>query len=189
MIALLEEYLQAERDFKQVLVEMMMLGYGKTQSFNSDGGGRSENPDPTPTGEGNPLHHRWQWRWEKSRPRDRVELVRDARTDLEAWRIRCVYTPEAFDETAWIIEDGEGYDAEEVARRFNTTPSRIRSLRIRNGRDIDTGEKLQADAPAPRVQDLVERGLAARQIAMLTGTKRSTAQDAINRHRKLGQAA
>ena len=183
---LAREYVVAAREFRQILAEMELVSYGKTQAFNSSGGGRSENPDPTPTGESWPMHLRWRAEWAKTKPSNRPDLVRDARTELEAWRLRCVTLPDdEYDEAAWIIEDGEGLTPEHVARRHNTTPSRIRSLRIRAGRDPETGHKLAASGAPPRVQDLVERGLGARQIAMLTGVARSTAQDAINRHRKL----
>ena len=187
---LAREYAQAAREFRQILAEMEMLGYGKTQAFNTSGGGRSENPDPTPTGESWPMHLRWRAEWAKTKPAARPDLVRDARTELEAWKLRCVtFTDDEFDETAWIIEDGAGHKPEDVARRYNTTPTRIRRLRVKHGRDSETGEQAVAQisesaSRETRVVMLTQRGLSSREVAAQVGLHKTQVLRILARHRQ-----
>lgn len=182
MIALLEEYIAAEREFRQILAEMELISYGRTQSFNTSGGGKGENDDPMPTGESWPMHQQWRSLWMRCKPRDRPELVRDARTDLEAWRIRCVIVNDTdYGETDLILDQGKGRSVEDVARTFNTTPTRVRRLRLRANRDSEFG--MPADLPEKgaripgaeeRVANLAAQGCTLRQITMQTGVPKDT---------------
>jgi hypothetical protein len=170
-----------EREMRQVLAELALLLNGKTQTFYATGG-KSENPDPRPQGESKPPHEYWAQRWAACPDHGTVLAAREA---LNAWKRRVVTSEgDGTNENQWLLEDGEGYTADEVARRFNTTPSRVRSLRLADDREMEFGKKIHGNRVVPRVQDLVEQGMGARAIAMLTGMKRSTAQDAVNKHRK-----
>lgn len=170
-----------ERAMRRVLCEMTLIQYGSTSSWGRSSGD-SEGPG-RPSGESKPMAVEWAERWELLPTDDTLVM---ARAELDAWRRSVPADVDAPDwqEDEWILTDGENYEAEQVARRFNTTPSRVRSLRVRNGREMDFGLRIDGSRPSPKLDDLVERGLGARQISMLTGVKRSTAQDAINRHRK-----
>lgn len=176
-LELVGEYMLAEREFRQILTEMQLLGYGKTQSFNALAKG--ENPDPSPSGESWPMHLQWEHRWRESKPADRPDLVRDARTDLDSWKVGGLgHGVDDFDETAWIIADGEGYAPEEVARRYNTTPTRIRRLRLKNDRDAEMGLPYAPvkDDSSERVLYLHSKGCTLRQIEMQTGVSKSRVQ-------------
>jgi hypothetical protein len=168
-----------ESEMRQILAELEMLGHGSVTAWNASGGGQADSRPPS--GESNPPHIEYAERFERDRS---WETVEEARACLREWKRRAAPARETdTSEDDWIIEDGEGYAADEVARRFNTTPARVRLLRSRNGREMEMGLPTSGRA-APKLRDLVEQGLTARQIEMLTGTARSTAQDAINRHRK-----
>jgi len=169
-----------EQEMAQLLAEMALLQHGSTTSWNPSGTGKAESRPPS--GDSWPLAEKWLDAWERDPTHDTLS---HARAEFDAWKKR--QAPAVDNDTCeddWILEDGEGYAAEQVARKFNTTPSRVRALRVRNEREMQFGQRIRGARPAPRLHELVERGLAARQISMLTGVKRSTAQDAINRHRK-----
>lgn len=171
-----------EQAMRNVIVQMTLIQYGSTQSWGrSSGDGDSPG---RPSGESAPLAVVWAGKWEADPTEDTLVM---ARAELDAWKRsvpRDDDTPD-WQEDEWVLADGENYSAEQVARRFNTTPSRVRSLRVRNGREMEFGLRIDGSRPAPKLTELVERGLGARQISMLTGVKRATAQDAINRHRKV----
>lgn len=167
------------QEMRKVLAELELLSHGKATSWNASGTGKADSRPPS--GEGFPPHVEFRLQFEAD---PSWVVVEEARAVLKAWRVR--QAPASGDDSSeddWILDDGEGFTAEEVAKRFNTTPSRVRLVRTRKDRDMEMGLSTNG-RPAPKLRDLVEQGLTARQIEMLTGTARSTAQDAINRHRK-----
>jgi hypothetical protein len=164
----------------QVLAEMALLSYGSTTSWNASGGGDSPG---MPSGDGHPLTEQWLDRWERD-PTD--QTVQAARADLD--RVRRRQAPASTDgstEEHWIIDDGEGFQVEQVARKFNTTPTRVRKLRMAHGRDTEMGlpkefARVQAATP-DRIRNLADRGCTERQIAFQVGVSKSTVRRALGR--------
>lgn len=165
-----------EREIRQVLAEMTLIQHGRTQALNATGG-RSDNPDPRPQGETQPMHEEWAARWARD-PSERT--VEAARAELNAWRVRQVPADgDGTGEDDWILKDGEGFEAGAVARQFNTTPTRVRKLRLANERESEFGLKtrfaVRAEPDArERVLNLAAQGCTLRQIEMQTGRPRET---------------
>lgn len=165
-----------ESEMRAVILAMRMLGGGRTQAFDSSGG-KSENPDPRPSGESWTMADHWQAEWANRPIEDTLDA---ARAELQAWKKRQAPADDVdYDEDGWVLRDGEGFSAEQVARKFNRTPTMVRRLRLKNGRETEFG--LPVNLPQERVPDARERvqnltaqGCTLRQIEMQTGVKRET---------------
>jgi hypothetical protein len=166
-----------ESAMRQLLAEMTLLQYGRTQAFAASSGDTER--DPRPAGEACPLAEKWLHEWQRSPCEDTLLM---ARAELDAWK-RSVPRDEdhEWDEDEWILRDGEGFGAEQVARKFNRTPTMIRRLRVKNDRESEFGlstrfpqaKERVPDAEA-RVANLAAQGCTLRQIEMQTGVKRET---------------
>lgn len=175
--------MSVEREFRQVLAEMELLSHGKTQSFNATA--RGENDNPVPYGEATPPHEGFAVDWQRCETdQDRQATLGEAKEFLESWKGRNrAQGDHEWDESAWILADGEGFDASEVAKRFNTTPSRVRKIRIAADRDSEYG---LSTVPAEldketRVLNLASKGCTVRQIALQTGVPKSTVDRLLRR--------
>jgi hypothetical protein len=128
-----------DREFRQVLLELELLSHGKAMSWNPTS--RGESDDPRPFGESRPAHEEYAELFRQARTEEDCHAVLvDAREYLEQWRGRNrAQEVQEWDEERWIIEDGEGFEAVEVARRFNTNVGRVRKLRLKEGRDGEFG--------------------------------------------------
>jgi hypothetical protein len=164
-------------EMRAVILAMRMLGGGKTQSFDSSGG-KAENPDPRPSGEPSPMADHWVRAWRERPTEDTLEA---ARAELRAWKVR--QAPAEGDGTSeddWIIRDGEGFSADQVARKFNRTPSMVRRLRLKNGREsefgLPTDGSKAVDNSRDRVLNLASQGCTLRQIEFQTGVSKSKVQ-------------
>jgi hypothetical protein len=176
-----------DREIRQVCAELELLSHGKTVSYNSSG--RGESDAVVPQGEASPPHLEYKARWTDA-PDDhhRQRVLDEARQYLRAWKKR--EEPAEGDgstEDDWIVRDGEGYEAEQVARKFNTTVSRVRKLRMADDRDTEFGlptrfAPRQAATPE-RIQNLADQGCTERQIAFQAGVSKTTVR------RALGKAA
>lgn len=173
-----------ESEMRSVLVRMTLLQYGKTQSFNSSGG-KSENPDPRPQGESWTLADHWSGEW-VNRPTS--ETVDAARAELNAWLRRA--SPAETDGTAfedWVIEDGENYAVAQVAGKFGIPESRVRRIRLKNGRETEFGllidHTAEKDRSVERVAYLSGRGCSWREIAAQTGLHKTQVQRILARQR------
>jgi len=104
--------------------------------------------------------------------------VRAHATLIAATRRRLVAsTVETADElAARIVEDGEGWDADEVATAMRCTPTFVRRARLGHGRDPEDGRQPSGD-PMAVACELRRRGRSLRAIAALTGVPRSTLHD------------
>lgn len=159
-----------EHAMRQVLAEMTLLQYGRTQAFASSSGDTER--DPRPAGESHPLAEKWLAEWLRDPTEDTLLM---ARAELDAWK-RSVPRDEddsGWDEEAWMLSEGEGYTAEEVSKRFRVTVTYVRRLRVKNDRDAEFGKDVQALVPSAsketRVVLLTERGLSSRQVADQVG--------------------
>lgn len=167
-----------ESEMRQVILAMRMLGGGRTQAFDSSGG-KSENPDPRPSGEPSPLADHWVAEWARD-PSERT--LEAARAELQAWKRRPEPADDVdYDEDAWILKDGEGFSVEQVARKFNRTPTMIRRLRLKNDRESEFGLPTNLPRGRERVPDARERvanltaqGCTLKQIQLQTGVPRET---------------
>jgi hypothetical protein len=167
-----------EHDFRQVLAEMSLLQYGKTQAFDASGG-KSENPDPRPSGEAWPLADKWAERWAENPTSD---TLAGARAELQSWKVRQTPVVDTWDESDAILKEGQGHAADVVARRFQRTTTYVRKLRLSEGRESEFGlpienEPTRAETKAidrERVANLAQRGCTLRQIKMQTGVPTET---------------
>lgn len=167
-----------EREMRQVLAEMSLLQYGKTQAFNASGG-KSENPDPRPSGEAWPLADKWAERWADD---PTSATLADARAELQSWKVRTAPVTDVWNERDAILNEGQGFAADVVARRFQRTVTYVRKLRLKDDRESEYGlpidsQPTRAETKAQdrqRVENLASRGCTLRQIKMQTGVPTET---------------
>jgi hypothetical protein len=175
---------------RAVLTELMLLMHGSTTSWNPTTRGTRDR-DPRPTGDSYPVAENYRDQYAQA-PGDiaRRRVLNEARAELERWRGHGTqrHAGETRDEQeARILKEGQGFDPQTVAIRFDTNAGRIRKLRVTSGYLPETGEPLPGIqtkvASADKVRELAEQGCTLRQIKILTGVSKSTA------HRILGRAA
>lgn len=169
------------REARQVLAELELISHGKTAALNSSGAG--ENPNVLPFGESRPPHEYWRGRFnDASTDYELADLVRQARDELAAWRVRQAPVTDTWDESDAILKEGQGHAADVVARRFQRTTTYVRKLRLSEGRESEFGlpienEPTRAETKAidrERVTNLASRGCTLRQIKMQTGVPTET---------------
>jgi hypothetical protein len=173
------------REARQVLAELELISHGKCASYNSSGAG--ESTAVLPQGESRPPHEYWRHRFQAASERELPGLVREARGELEAIRVRQEPASDTWDEKAAILEDGEGFEASVVARRFQRSVTYVMKLRRDHEREAEFGLPTQFARPKEdgrdRVLNLASQGCTLRQIAMQTGLHKTQVQ------RMLKQAA
>lgn len=166
-----------EGEMKAVLVSMTLLQYGRVQAFAGSSGDTER--DPRPAGESHPLAEKWLAEWHRDPTEDTLAM---ARAELDAWK-RSVPRDEdhEWDEDEWILKDGEGFSAEQVARKFNRTPTMVRRLRVKNDRESEFGlstrfpqDKERVPDAEARVANLAAQGCTLKQINLQTGVPRET---------------
>jgi hypothetical protein len=85
---------------------------------------------------------------------------------------------DTWDEKAAILEDGEGFAADVVARRFQRSVTYVMKLRRDSDREAEFGLPTQFARPKEdgrdRVLNLASQGCTLRQIEMQTGKPRET---------------
>jgi hypothetical protein len=176
------------REFRRLMSQLVLLGDGAVMAFDRDsvkGGEKSTQPSGVFVRHERdmPLVIQFQRRWAICRTDDaRWKLVGEFQELYALWTVR--RKPAETDGTSeedWIIKDGEGFEAAEVARRFNTTPSRVRRVRSKADRDMEWGKPLDglirsANRPEKRERALAlaERGCTVRQIAAQVDSSKST---------------
>jgi DNA invertase Pin-like site-specific DNA recombinase len=167
---------------RQLLAELELLSHGSTTAWNPTGG--TGDDVVVPFGESDPPHLRLRARYlAQTADAGRARVVEEMRVTLRGHRgvsvDRSVVVGESREaEDARILQTGEDFSAEEVARRFNCTPTRVRRLRLADGRDVERGRR---SAPAAPVADaagqalrMKANGMSERQIALVLGQHRTT---------------
>lgn len=170
---------------RQILAELELISHGSTQSWNS-AGGHGESTAVLPYGESNPPHVYLRELYVaqttdpgRARVVTRITLaLREARGQIDRSH---VVGETREHEDARMIKQGEGFTPEEVANRFNCTPSRVRRARLAAGRSQDTGKAIHTatDADDGRIEALrmKDQGMSVRQIAMVLSQPKSTVYD------------
>lgn len=174
-----------------LLADLELLSHGSTASWNPAGGPGNERA-ALPFGESDPPHLSLRVKYLEAttdeRRRQVVKMMHEAIREFRGFgvdRSRVVgETTEQQD--ARICREGEGFSAQEVARRFNCTPTRVRRVRLADGRDVDLGRKpasAEAEAnaetgdPAAEAARMRANGMTVRQIAFALGVPKSTVSD------------
>lgn len=164
-----------ERAMRQVIAEMTLLSYGSTTSWSSSGGG--DGPE-RPSGDSHPLAEHWAAEWDRDPSQDTVDRARAELADVK----RRSAPADGGDSTLedWVVEDGEGYAVEQVARKFGLAENRVRRIRIKADRESEFGLPTRfaqhRDTSRERVIWLGSKGCTLRQIEMQTGVSKSKAQ-------------
>lgn len=173
-----------EGEMRQILIEMTLVQYGRTQAFGKSSRGER---DLRPGGEAHPLAEHWQFEWERDPSSDTIAL---ARADLEAWRKSALIETDDSTLEDWVIEDGEGYAVAQVAGKFGIAEARVRRMRLKRDRETEFGLPLlfashrESEAEKHvRIRNLAGQGCTERQIAFQVGVGKSTVR------RALGKAA
>lgn len=165
-----------EQEMRRLLARMTLIQYGSTTAWSSSGHGVPDSRPPT--GETKPLAAVWAERWEHDPSQGTLEA---ASRELDAWLKRSA--PADTDDSTledWIVDDGEGYAVEQVARKFGVAEARVRRIRMKAERESEFGLPTRfaqhKDKSRERVLWLASKGCTLRQIEMQTGVSKSKAQ-------------
>lgn len=182
-----------DREFRQLLLELMLVSSGTTASYNG-AGGRGEKANPRPPGEKLPPHDYWARQYDLQETDDgRRAVIKSAREDLE--RLAGQYQRNTQGETPaqWrerLLTETEGWPPIDIERSaWRTSEKVVRRMRAEDGRWPETGYKIEADHQQPeqsladRVREYDSAGFSERQIAMLVSAPKSKVR------RLLGRAA
>jgi hypothetical protein len=176
---------ETPRHVRQLLAELELIAHGSCQAWNS-AGGHGESTTVLPFGELHPPHITLRILYiEQHTDAGRSSVVKAMEDELEAVRGHVdrshVVGESREDEDKRIVKQGEGFNADEVALRFNCTPTRVRRARLAAGRS-------PRDGTAPRASVEVEdgqtealrmkaQGMSVRAIAMVLVLPKSTIHD------------
>ena len=163
--------MSVDREMRSVLAQLELLSHGKAMNWNPTA--RGESDDARPFGEQHPPHEVFRKRWIEAPAHKRPDVLREAREALDTWKgVGRAQQAQEWDEEAWILKDGEGFEAVEVARRFNTSAERVRKLRLKHGRCGEFGkpyvEPEQVDR-TERVLYLLRKQMSVRAVAAQVG--------------------
>lgn len=159
-----------------ILLRLEMVSHGSTQAWNASGGHSGEPDDRMVAliaGRVSFPHLAWRDEYEgQSSVLGREEVIAGATRDLEAWTKRTLPQVEGKSLAAIIVEDGEGFDAQIVAQRFNVDAALVRRFRMRANRGTEDGREVvpsgSEDRPS-RAREFRRAGLSTRQIAAILG--------------------
>jgi hypothetical protein len=168
---------------RQVLAELELISHGATVRFDpSTSHGHAGST--IPSGESNPVHLRFRARFETCRTdRDRELALEAAQAELRSLKTRTM--PITGVDGAellrrQILEDHAGNTATEVAIVLYCTTSKVRNIRITDGKDPETGLELVI-LDRSEAQRLAAMGMTERQIAFKVGVTSSTVRRLLDR--------
>lgn len=130
-------------EMAQILTELGLLSHGSVTRYNPSS--RGESIKVLPFGEPNPPHLRFGRLYnEQTTDTGRAVVIERAAAELAQLRGRGVDRSHVTGESVVeferrLLADGQGFTAQEVATRLHCTPTRVRRIRLANGRDADTG--------------------------------------------------
>lgn len=166
-------------EMRVVLMRLEMCSFGSTQAWNASGGFSGEPDDKVVfqvVRRDDPPFVVYGRRYAGCRTDDqRRACISDATSELEAILVR----PTSAKDAPWVsvetvvLQDDIGSEPQIVAYRRGLSVAHVRKIRMRDGRDAESGEKLDGVAarlPASerrlRAAELRDRGLSLRQIAL-----------------------
>ena len=174
---------------KRALLALELTAQGKAYSY-APVTAHAAPESMEPLGDADPPHLLYARRYAGCRTdAQREQVIEEAQDELKSIRKSQAKAVEEPSE-AWerrLIKDGEGFDAQTVAVRMNTGVKRVWSVRKRNGRDKDTGklpeteERLSVQARTERARVMKDRGMSARQIAVMLRVDHKTVTSDLER--------
>lgn len=168
-----------------VLLRLTLVSHAPTARLGSTGSGSNgAHESHRPPGDSTPDAEYFRNRLDRAETlSDALEAYLSARACLAGIlrRTMAVVAGETAAELAErIVEDGEGWTAEDVALALRCTPTFVRKARLSLGRDPETGYSAPDGDPMAVALELHQRGRSIRTIARLTGIPRSTLHDRLS---------
>lgn len=123
---------------RQLAAELELLAHGSTTSWNPAGGGGVPS-SRMPSGESQPPHMLFLAEWDR-----RGDACLNKWNDLlKGWKGIGRLRSEGMSDREIVLTDGEGHSAKDVAGRFRVTETLVRKWRVNDGRNADTGKRVQ----------------------------------------------
>jgi hypothetical protein len=180
-----------DHEWRTTHLQLILLSHGGVTNWAPTTSGTRDR-DPRPTGDSYPIADHYAWMYANAAGDvSRQRVLHEAREELARWRGHGITrapgeTQEERD--LRMLREGQGFDPQTVAVRFDTNAGRVRKLRVAHGHLPETGTPLPGVKPVEaatpeRVLELAGQGCTLRQITTLTGVSKSTVQ------RMLGKAA
>jgi hypothetical protein len=164
--------------------QLMMLMHGTVTSWAPTTSGDRDR-DPRPTGDSNPVVDQYDAAYNDAAGQiGRQRVLNEAREELARWRGHGIKRHEGESQEERdrrMLREGQGFDPQTVAVRFDTNAGRVRKLRVAHGHLPETGTPLPGVKPVEaatpeRVLELAGQGCTLRQITTITGVSKSTVQ-------------
>lgn len=174
---------EQDRHMNTLRVRLIMLSHAPTQNLSPAPGLECKHPggDPPPGGGTDGTY--WWNRYKQAADPETVIEEAERALDLALRSKALAHSPETLEqENARILEEGEGFKAEEVAYTFHCTVSRVRKVRTAADRDPEWGRPVVIDGLTmpERIIQLHTQNCSQRQIATKLGVPQST----VHRHIK-----
>lgn len=181
----LEKPSSLANDMQRILFEMKwLLPWGAIASYNATGGGGVPSSKPPAgvrlEGASEELPHvYWLRRWNETFGLERKEAIyQAARKELDSWRKRPKVkvreeTREDFERR--LVEEGEGWTVDDVARSFKCLPRQVREICRRHGVPVKSNkigkmpQGLKAIDEAQHAREMAANGMPEKHIRMILG--------------------
>lgn len=162
---------------RRLALDLELLSNGSVTAWGSSHGKAKSKP---PTGESMPPHLEFLADYHTAPgPESRRRVMAHWREELRRHRgrSRVVAVGDGTTEDDWILKEGTGWSAEDVARRFRCTQTRVRKLRLTSLRNAEDGKLLEGRTDATlreRAQAMRAEGLTQAQIGLRLGVSQAT---------------
>jgi hypothetical protein len=166
-----------------VLTKLELTSNGATASFDADSGGGSarHHSDTIPRlGRHDAPHLFYAVEYDRARTEDELRAITHSRADRAKEE-----TKDQRDQR--LVDEGEGFEAIEVARSFNCGVRDVHRAREAAGRDTEwgkapvNGRELTAEQRVARAREMADRGMTAKQIAFALGRSYNTVRRDLGR--------
>jgi hypothetical protein len=172
-----------DQQARQVLLALTLLSHGSVTNWAPTTSGTRDR-DPRPTGDSNPIADQYAAAYaDAAGDVSRQRVIHEAREELARWRGHGIKRHEGESQEERdlrMLREGQGFDPQTVAVRFDTNAGRVRKLRTEARHNPETGAPLPGaqdlqDASPDRILELRRQGCTLTQIIQLTGAKKTTA--------------
>jgi len=172
---------QLDAEMTDAVLRLQLMPQVGAQRFNTSGHSHPDSRPPPGVGTelGYPEYERLRDEYNAAETDWRREAVLNkALQAIQTWHPQQRELPD-LDIEQLVLQDGEGYEAEHVARRFGVATSYIHNIRRRGGVRADDGmpldtSKLSLGDRRVEVRRLREKNLTVRQIAVIVGVSTYT---------------